>query len=285
MPRYVKSNGADFAFYRPAPMDIDKVWWTTMNSVHFVAEREQIRPWSKDRYFIVPYSSNDRLVLPRFTSHRSTRVYYRGGCSLTRAIGQALRFRMVEALQKYIGDPKTNFDVACPARVPHKEVVRKLQSSIFCLLAPGDTQSSRRLTEIVLGGCIPVFLGPPFHSMPFSKEVDYKAFAVFFKVLNNETLSLWWGDKPVPKRHEFGGVLTDRLDALDEAFEVGNLEEIGQILLALDKKFIMKKQEALARYQHYFQFVPRIGVSDVPTAVDAIIHNMCEAARNTKVPY
>lgn len=278
-------SGADFVFYRPAPMDIEKVWWETLASVHFVAEREQIRPFNRERNFIVPYSSSDNLITPRLTPFRSTKIYYRGGCSLTRSVGQALRFRLVETLQKkFSGDPQSGVDVDCPGRVSHQEVVKKLQSSIFCLLPPGDTQSSRRLTEIVLGGCIPVFVGPPFHSMPFSKEVDYKAFSVFFKVTNNATLKLWWGEKPIPKVYEFGGVQIDRVDALSEAFEVDDLAEIGQFLMAFDNQFIQKKQEALALYQRYFQFYPRIGMSE-PNAIDTMVHNICEAAKNIKVPY
>lgn len=57
-----------------------------------------------------------------------------------------------------------------------------MQRSLFCLVIPGDTASSRRLTEIVLAGCIPVFVGPPWHSMPLAAWLDYSKFALFVEL-------------------------------------------------------------------------------------------------------
>ena len=39
-------------------------------------------------------------------------------------------------------------------------------------------QSSRRVSEVILSGCIPVFLGPPFHTLPLAESVNYTAFSV-----------------------------------------------------------------------------------------------------------
>ena len=47
----------------------------------------------------------------------------------------------------------------------------KMRSSKFCPAFPGDAASTRRLSEIFLAGCIPVFVGPPYHSMPFGDTV------------------------------------------------------------------------------------------------------------------
>ena len=55
--------------------------------------------------------------------------------------------------------------------VAFEDMFDKMRSSIFCPVFPGDAASTRRLSEIFLAGCIPVFLGPPYHSMPFSEMV------------------------------------------------------------------------------------------------------------------
>ena len=34
-----------------------------------------------------------------------------------------------------------------------------MQRSVFCLALPGDAASTRRLSEIFMAGCIPVFVG------------------------------------------------------------------------------------------------------------------------------
>ena len=55
------------------------------------------------------------------------------------------------------------------------QIIEDMRKSIFCLVLPGDSASARRTTEIFMSGCIPVFLGPPYGSMPFAKAVDYRS--------------------------------------------------------------------------------------------------------------
>jgi Exostosin family len=73
-------------------------------------------------------------------------------------------------------------------KMSHEQMMRYLTQSVFCPVLPGDDQSSQHLTERYLTGCIPVFVGPPFHAMPFSQEISYAASAVFINV----TLSRSW---------------------------------------------------------------------------------------------
>ena len=54
---------------------------------------------------------------------------------------------------------------------PHGAMLEAMAGSVFCLIMPGNSQSSQRLTEAFIAGCIPVFLGPPWHTLPFSTEV------------------------------------------------------------------------------------------------------------------
>ena len=54
------------------------------------------------------------------------------------------------------------------------QVLATMENTLFCLVLPGDAQSTRRLSEVFMGGSIPVFVGPPYHSMPFSDFIDYK---------------------------------------------------------------------------------------------------------------
>lgn len=54
---------------------------------------------------------------------------------------------------------------------PHWEQMDEFKRSTFCLLVSGDSQTSRRLPEAIMAGCIPVFPGPPYHTMPLADEV------------------------------------------------------------------------------------------------------------------
>lgn len=63
--------------------------------------------------------------------------------------------------------------------------------------------SSRTVTgESVLlhAGCVPVFVGPPYNSMPLAEVIDYPAASVIFNVTNTSG----WLDEPAhwPDRHQ-----------------------------------------------------------------------------------
>jgi Exostosin family len=62
-----------------------------------------------------------------------------------------------------IGSPEYN-------ELSHQELMALLFRSVFCPVLPGDDQNSQHLTERYIAGCIPVFIGPPFHTMPFERE-------------------------------------------------------------------------------------------------------------------
>ena len=68
------------------------------------------------------------------------------------------------------------------AQVSYSQVMLEMRRTVFCFLLPGDTASSRRLSDIMMAGCIPVFLGAPWHAMPFADELRYKDFALFFQL-------------------------------------------------------------------------------------------------------
>ena len=53
----------------------------------------------------------------------------------------------------------------------HRSLMQQMANSAFCLIMPGNSQSSQRLTEAFLTGCIPVFIGPPWHSLPLTQKV------------------------------------------------------------------------------------------------------------------
>ena len=37
----------------------------------------------------------------------------------------------------------------------------RMRNATFCLSMPGDSASTRRLSETIMAGCIPVFIGDP----------------------------------------------------------------------------------------------------------------------------
>ena len=81
----------------------------------------------------------------------------------------------------------------------HRSMELMGRSKYCAILAPGDRQSSVELGLAVRQGCIPVFLGPPFHAMPLagqdrSLSIQYADFAVFVHIADH-TKSMWAFDE------------------------------------------------------------------------------------------
>ena len=63
-----------------------------------------------------------------------------------------------------------------------QDMLAGMQNSTFCLGLPGDAASVRRLSEMFMAGCIPVFAGPPYATMPLPADVDYRAVGLFYNI-------------------------------------------------------------------------------------------------------
>ncbi len=138
---------------------------------------------------------------------------------------------------------------------------------------------SRRLTEAVLHGCIPVFIGPPWHSQPFVQELDYSLFSLFFHVKNFQqwvdmemeswVLDLWALDQ----------------DVRNATIHVTDLTEIEGILRSLPKRIVVTKQMALAVARPAFLWKKRFDAkrpSVTTTAIDFIYRRLCPQQEHWK---
>lgn len=59
---------------------------------------------------------------------------------------------------------------------PQSDLLAGMANAQFCLVMPGNVQSSGHLADAFFTGCIPVFLGPPFHTLPIPHMVSFKAY-------------------------------------------------------------------------------------------------------------
>lgn len=65
----------------------------------------------------------------------------------------------------------------------------------FVLLSSSPGSISSGLPACPPAGCIPVFVGEPFHTLPLAGDVDYKSFALFVNVSDNSP----WVNTSSPK--------------------------------------------------------------------------------------
>ncbi|BDA47928.1 probable arabinosyltransferase ARAD2 [Coccomyxa sp. Obi] len=321
LQRWQRGGGRDFVFYHSHPSltvgdeaqhaaflgtICGNFQWATM----LVAEQGQ--RWLCSSYnprstLIVPYSFKDAGVgqAAAQNSKRSTLLFFRGGCYSKKPgnVGLVLRRSVVTGLRE-LGEadvdlcchgadapPKVactdaNFKQNAQRTQPRAELLKDMARSQFCLVMPGSRQSSGHLADAFFTGCIPVFLGAPFHTLPLAHLINYPAIGVFM----NATIAPlpWW-----PKREglTFKWALTARAGMEDRTHSrwwypevpqdmllpMDSMEAVLATLRGITKEQIAQKREALLTYRHLFTFNER------PThplaASDVVAEMMCTYAK------
>jgi hypothetical protein len=215
----------------------------------------------------VPYLGNaDRSFAEDIYKIRKTLVFFVGGCSkkASRSQGQRMRAHVVQELRR---DPRARVRCKCSScwgRELHHHVVQDMQHSQYCLVMPGDTQASRRLTEAVLAGCIPVFIGPPFHAFPMAHVVPYTAFAFFFSF----NASKLWPDNTGGAEER---VWLADIDIADVTIPVQSPADVLQHLEGLGDAEAKRRLSIMSLYRQYFWYQPMLSATGQQMAVDAIL--------------
>ncbi len=160
--------------------------------------------------------------------------------------------------------------------VRHPQMVQLIRRSLFCPVLPGDTQSSKRLSEVVLEGCIPVFLGPPFHTLPLASDVDYGAMGVFLLVKQRP-----WVTRDSEDQRQF------RLWKPDANItrHVAVLERVGDVyahLKTLAPEMVAAKQAAVRRERLKFLYSPPLGSNTSSVLGDLIVNHLCAYAASRR---
>jgi hypothetical protein len=156
--------------------------------------------------------------------------------------------------------------------------MERMRDATFCLSMPGDSASTRRLSETIMAGCIPVFLGPPYASMPLADDVKYREFGVFFNITD---YSGWLADRmewevhpsvrPYHVLNPWTWLPEVRVD--DIAIPVQNVSAIMGHLRYMPRAEVERKLAALAVERQKFSFQPFI--TGPYSAVNIILSKMC----------
>ncbi len=283
-PRWRRNNGADFVFFWPHPGigggpaqgdHIQLICEAFAAATFIVIERMQrfrCSDYRKSQVIVAPYSSNSKYQLcPVAPVHKDKLLFYKGRCTPPEEFGSegvALRHEVVTALpvrQDVTVECSDSGQAFEPAS--HSALLEDMSRHKFCLVIPGDTSSSRRLSDAMLAKCMPVFVGPPFHTLPLTEVVDYASFAVFLNITsNNINLSgdnkgkasnyMWKLDSSQPKPVSASQSQWWVPDVDMEPFAVPVTEFRG-ILSTLERiptADVEARQISLQRYSAYFQY-------------------------------
>jgi len=207
--QFVRSKGKKFVVVRPtlgAPPGAMLDTCAKLKMSFIVAsERGVFCDNDRDRAFhgqsiLMPLVSRDdgRSVL--HVSKRDIFFYLRFPCykEINNDMNAARIF--INALLKHAPKLRTSdvlFDLpeeACASdkRLQGRALVREnMARSRYCGIIPSlSSQATVELPLAVQSGCVPVFLGPPFHAMPLSLDIDYSKIAIFIHIVEH-VRSIW----------------------------------------------------------------------------------------------
>eukprot|EP01025_Chloroclados_australasicus_P033552 TRINITY_DN3425_c0_g2_i1.p1 TRINITY_DN3425_c0_g2~~TRINITY_DN3425_c0_g2_i1.p1 ORF type:complete len:437 (+),score=42.62 TRINITY_DN3425_c0_g2_i1:310-1620(+) len=283
--RWRRNNGADFVFVRGYPMEgnifdddyvceyLYRSYFVFYEWQRFLGTCDRQKRQMGFKTIHMPYIANivgKNIPKPQ---DRGFLLSFFGSCSSTRyennfPLGNKIRFVLYKGL-KYAPD---DVKVDCPCikvqnnqQVCHKEkrshidVLQQYHYSKYCFVIAGDSESSLRLTEVVLAGCVPIFVGEPFHALPFKQQIDYRQFGLFFRLENLPFVSTKQESLFVPQ---------------DQVTNVANAMEIVDYLRSLPDYVYEQKYWYVLQKRSLFEYVPN--PSGYPSAIDTIIENLCE---------
>jgi hypothetical protein len=237
---FVKSKGKKFVVVRPtlgAPPGSMLDTCAKLKSVFFVGSERGIfcdndreRAWKGESVLLPPvsvgYEMDVELTDLRAFEDRDVLMYLRLPCyrHLSRSPNSIFLDSVEDRLLKSWDVLRESFNASESSKVviempedrcgdgvavDHSAGVASRRQSLdlmgrskYCaVFAPGDRQSSVELGLAVRRGCIPVFLGPPFHAMPMAANsargakdellgIEYAKFALFLHVVDH-TKSMW----------------------------------------------------------------------------------------------
>jgi len=304
--RFVKSKGGDFGMVHPNPvmrgLFSEEAMCEDLASVYnMVPERSSLCVWtpespSEGKSAIVPYLASLDLDLESDlqNSERDLFMFFRGGCghpdpSIRNlfAAGKMMRYELVAALDAMDAEDihaECSCDI-CDNHMPHNEVMDGYRRAKFCPVMPSNVQSSRRLSEVILAGCVPVFIGPPFHTLPLAQFVDYSTMGIFFNISS----PTWLNDSSSNhlQNHMVGKVW--RLD--DHALEssvitVDTIEDAVAYLREMSEEAVAAKRRAVLaeRWKFYYGPRPESQGGDGKTSAlgELLMQQMCKRAASTK---
>ena len=132
--------------------------------------------------------------------------------------------------------------------------------------------ASRRLTEAIVNGCVPLFVGPPFHELPFDTYVDYSEFSLAFYVREWRQVLGRFADSP-QYTTTFGQKRYLVSSPPPVVIEVDTPHDVLHALRDISAERLKALQAGVARIRSLFMYEPRI--EGLPSALDVIMHHVC----------
>ncbi|KAI8107132.1 hypothetical protein M9434_001777 [Picochlorum sp. BPE23] len=286
--QFVRSKGKKFVLVRPtlgAPPGVMLDTCAKFKSSFIVAtERGSFCDNDRDRAF-----RGDSVILPMVAEgekhkilpleKRDTMLYIHIPCHSkgnTKSPGMVLLDSISNELKKTNNKEGIVVDYmedSCKAMASsggRASMIDRMKRSRYCAILPSaDRQATTQLPLAVQQGCIPVFLGPPFHAMPMVLDVEYSNIALFIHMVDH-TRSLWALDEMSMADGDLEPDTTIRSNPI----EVPNVVDAINHLRNVPAPLAQKLHQATLQESHKFSYHSTGGEQE--SAVDIAIRLMCD---------
>lgn len=264
------------------------------------------------------------IVASRKSNSRSNKIYYRGFCppsvedlqtddlhKLDHSKFQA-QWLIRSMLEEFGAIDNLNISVhaECFQKfnpfIFDDNAVRIMKDATFCLILPAeDHQSTPSLSAAILAGCIPVFIGPPFHALPFASDVDYSRLSLFFSLEMDDrneffsSLAQRDEDDPRPFAPPIPGDLENGVVPKDLILKAANFRSIAEYLAAMPKELVKEIQSHVEKEKWKFYYplvksdiIQKDGIkfpesiknqANISLASNIIIGRMCDYANRINI--
>lgn len=304
--RFKASHGSDFVMVHPYPLMQGIFSETSMcedlsSVLHIVPERSLLCVWRQNaaaegHAVIAPYlaSLDLDLVSDLNDAPRDIFILFRGGCghpdpSITDLFtaGKMLRYELVQAFNTFENediDAKCSCSI-CDNHIEHAMLQDKYRRARFCPVLASNAQSTRHLSEIIMAGCIPVFIGPPFHTLPLSMDIDYPGMSIFINITQQP-----WIDR-TSSLHYRNDIVRNvwPLEITESEAQLTNLPSLSDVvpfLRALPTEVESAKRRIVLRERWKFYYGPKPvdagGDGETSELAEILMKKMCRHASESK---
>ena len=290
--QFVRSKGKKFVVVRPtlgAPPGAMLDTCAKLKMAFIVAsERGVFCDNDRDRAFngqsiILPLVSRDDGRSVPHVSKRKIFFYLRFPCYKEIHKEQTAASIFINSLLKHAPELRTSDilielpEEACMSdkKLKGRALVRdNMAQSRYCGVIPSLTsQATVELSLAVQSGCIPVFLGPPFHAMPLSLDIDYSKIAIFIHIV--EHVRSIWDSQQDPMAA--GDLEPDQIIKL-LTVQVPNFPAAIKHLRHMPASLTEMLQKQLSSERDKFRFDSQDGTSPTKIALE----RMCEYSNRMK---
>lgn len=286
--QFIRSKGKKFVLVRPTLGAPPGVMLDTCakfkSSFIATAERGIFCDNDRDRAF-----HGDSIILPLVADggkdeilpleKRDTMLYIHIPChskTSSKTPGMVLLDSISDALKRFKNKESILVDFmedSCKSMASsggRASIIDKMKKSRYCAILPsGDRQATTQLPLAVQQGCIPVFLGPPFHAMPMVLDVDYSSIALFVHMVDHTRL-LW----ALEEGSMADGELEPDTKIRSNPIEVPNIVDAINHLSNIPAPVAQNLHEATVRESHKFSYHEVRGRKE--SASDIAIRMMCD---------